>query len=162
MAYPFDGAVYDQIARQYDDLHFWTKRVRAESGPVLELGLGTGRLAIRLAREAVAYHGIEAELSMIAALRSNLLSATPTNRCGHLTIVETWRAMYGLLASPALSHTRSEVNSGFRLLKFCRMLFDDPVTQHVSHVQYLLMDSVVSRNVRLPIAFEPRNDFSGG
>ena len=52
MAYPFDGAIYDQIAWHYDDLHFWTERVRAASGPVLELGLGTGRLAIPLAREA--------------------------------------------------------------------------------------------------------------
>ena len=75
MAFPFDGAIYDQIARRDDDLHFWTERVRAASGPVLELGLGTGRLAIPLAREASAYHGIEAEPSMIAALRSNLLAA---------------------------------------------------------------------------------------
>lgn len=75
MAYPFDGPIYDQIARHHDDLHFWTERVRAANGLVLELGLGTGRLAIPLAREAVTYHGIEREPSMIAAFRSNLVAA---------------------------------------------------------------------------------------
>jgi SAM-dependent methyltransferase len=53
--------------------------VRAARGPVLELGLGTGRLAIPLAREAVAYHGIEAEPSMIAALRAKMLAAGVPN-----------------------------------------------------------------------------------
>ena len=77
-SYPFDGAVYDQIARHSDDLAFWTERVRNARGPVLELGLGTGRLAIPLAQEAVTYHGIECEPSMVAALRAKVLAAGMT------------------------------------------------------------------------------------
>ena len=36
------------------------------------------------------------------------------------------------------------------------MLFDNAVAQHVSHVQDLLMDSVVTCDVWLPIAYESR------
>src|SRR5256885_6973051 len=40
------------------------------------------------------------------------------------------------------------------------MLFDDAGTQHIGHLKDLLMLSVVSRDVCLPIAFNARNGFS--
>jgi SAM-dependent methyltransferase len=42
----------------------------AGSGPVLELGIGTGRIALPLAARGLAVHGIDASDAMIARLRS--------------------------------------------------------------------------------------------
>ena len=41
----------------------------AAGGPVLELGVGTGRLAIPLATRGLAVHGVDASPAMVAALR---------------------------------------------------------------------------------------------
>jgi SAM-dependent methyltransferase len=41
----------------------------AGTGPVLELGIGTGRLALPLSRRGVLVHGIELSPAMVAALR---------------------------------------------------------------------------------------------
>jgi predicted TPR repeat methyltransferase len=42
----------------------------AGPGPVLELGIGTGRLALPLSRRGVRVHGIELSAAMVAHLRS--------------------------------------------------------------------------------------------
>ncbi len=42
----------------------------AGSGPVLELGIGTGRIALPLAARGLAVHGIDASDAMVARLRS--------------------------------------------------------------------------------------------
>jgi SAM-dependent methyltransferase len=41
----------------------------AGSGPALELGIGTGRVALPLARRGVEVHGIDASEAMVAKLR---------------------------------------------------------------------------------------------
>ncbi|HWC10992.1 MAG TPA: class I SAM-dependent methyltransferase [Acidimicrobiales bacterium] len=42
----------------------------ADDGPVLELGIGTGRLALPLAARGLDVHGIDASTDMVATLRS--------------------------------------------------------------------------------------------
>ena len=42
----------------------------AGPGPVLELGIGTGRLALPLSRRGVRVHGIELSAAMVAQLQS--------------------------------------------------------------------------------------------
>src|SRR5438045_9284280 len=42
----------------------------AGSGPVLEFGIGTGRLAIPLARRGIRVHGIELSRPMVEVLRA--------------------------------------------------------------------------------------------
>ena len=42
----------------------------ARSGPVLELGIGTGRIALPLSRQGLAVHGIDLSPAMIAQLRA--------------------------------------------------------------------------------------------
>jgi SAM-dependent methyltransferase len=42
---------------------------RAEAGPVLELGIGTGRIALPLAQRGVDVHGIDLSEAMVAKLR---------------------------------------------------------------------------------------------
>lgn len=68
----------DAIADLYDELHGWhldtgaaieaLERLAGE-GPVLELGVGTGRVAAPLAERGVEVHGIDASEGMVAKLR---------------------------------------------------------------------------------------------
>lgn len=46
----FDGEHFDARAKR-EDLPFWISQARAYGDPVLELAVGTGRIAIPLARE---------------------------------------------------------------------------------------------------------------
>jgi SAM-dependent methyltransferase len=75
-----DPAAYgEQIADEYDArfpavrdddpaIDFLVEEARG--GPVLELGIGTGRLALPLARRGVVVHGIDATPSMVERLRA--------------------------------------------------------------------------------------------
>jgi len=75
-----DPAAYgDAIADVYDDLHGFMAGVDdivdllaelAGGGPALELGIGTGRLALPLAARGVKVHGIDASAKMLARLRA--------------------------------------------------------------------------------------------
>src|SRR5436190_5178658 len=53
-----------------DDPAVQTLRALAGDGPVLELGIGTGRLALPLSRQGVEVHGIDASQEMIGKLRA--------------------------------------------------------------------------------------------
>lgn len=68
----------DAIADVYDELHEWHLDTDAAvdalarlagDGPVLELGVGTGRIAAPLAERGVEIHGIDASEEMVAKLR---------------------------------------------------------------------------------------------
>ena len=58
----FDPAVVDPIVSFLADL--------AEGGSALELGIGTGRIALPLSRRGVRVHGIELSPAMVARLRA--------------------------------------------------------------------------------------------
>jgi len=76
----YDAATYgDRMADFYDELptHPADADVAArclanlaEGGPALELGIGTGRLALPLAGQGVAVSGIDASAAMVARLRA--------------------------------------------------------------------------------------------
>lgn len=74
----YDEATYgDSIAEIYDDWHASapaemvdTLAALAGSGPVLELGIGTGRVALPLAAKGLEIHGIDASEAMTARLRA--------------------------------------------------------------------------------------------
>lgn len=57
----FDAAVIDPVVNFLADL--------AGDGPALELGIGTGRVALPLSRRGVRVHGIELSPAMVAQLR---------------------------------------------------------------------------------------------
>lgn len=68
----------DRIADLYDDLHAWHLDTEAAvdwlaaaagEGPVLELGVGTGRIAIPLAERGLEVDGIDASDAMVARMR---------------------------------------------------------------------------------------------
>ena len=67
----------DRIAEVYDEWHTGSPaetvaalKDLAGAGPVLELGIGTGRIALPLAAQGLAIHGIDASEAMVAKLRS--------------------------------------------------------------------------------------------
>jgi SAM-dependent methyltransferase len=80
---PFDPAAFDAAAygrtaaRDYDELHAGldpsaaveTLTDLAASGPVVEFGIGTGRLALPLAERGLTVHGIEGSPEMAAVLQ---------------------------------------------------------------------------------------------
>ena len=67
----------DRISEIYDGWHprapaemIDTLREIAGGGPVLELGIGTGRVALPLAMQGVEVHGIDASEAMVAKMRA--------------------------------------------------------------------------------------------
>jgi SAM-dependent methyltransferase len=76
----YDASTYgDRYAEVYDD---WfggdgadvaaTLAELAGAGPALELGIGTGRIALPLAERGIEVHGIDASEAMVAKLREKL------------------------------------------------------------------------------------------
>jgi len=75
----FDPAEYGRhIASSYDDLYpdldtdaaVATLAALADGGAVLELGIGSGRIALALAARGLAVHGVEGSPEMLAQLRA--------------------------------------------------------------------------------------------
>ncbi len=77
-AEPFDPSAYgkaaagdyDALYRHHDPRPAVEALVQlADGGPVLEMGIGTGRLALPLRERGLAVHGIEGSAEMVAVLR---------------------------------------------------------------------------------------------
>ena len=73
---------YEASARFYDlfdtkgNVDFYVGFARDVAGPVLELGVGTGRVAIEFARLGIEVHGIDSSPSMLAEAERKLASET--------------------------------------------------------------------------------------
>src|SRR5207248_3687278 len=71
------GSAYDAIARLYDpwsrsvteDVPFYLEEARAAGGPVVELGVGTGRIAVPIAAEGIAVIGVDSSQAMLDVCR---------------------------------------------------------------------------------------------
>ncbi len=64
-----NASFYDQIYPNVEPGLLACLQTLADDGPVLELGTGTGRVAIPLAARGVSIHGIDASMSMIRSLQ---------------------------------------------------------------------------------------------
>jgi SAM-dependent methyltransferase len=62
--------IYDQLHTSYEEAAISTLTQLAGSGRVLELGIGTGRIALPLAKTGLPVHGIDASEAMISKLRA--------------------------------------------------------------------------------------------
>ena len=70
--------LYDRIAAIYDpwsrsvteDVAFYVDHALAAGGPVVELAVGTGRIAIQIARAGVTVIGVDSSPGMLAVARS--------------------------------------------------------------------------------------------
>lgn len=73
----YDGcaAFYDgdyEAAGYLDDVPFYIEVARRAGGPVLELGCGTGRVLLEIARAGIEIVGVDASAGMLARLRERL------------------------------------------------------------------------------------------
>lgn len=93
------------------DVRFWTDLARRADGTVLELGCGTGRLSVPVARVAPRFVGIDRSEPMLRRLRARIRRARLTDRTTivrgdirALPFLRGWRcglvmAPYGMLQS---------------------------------------------------------------
>jgi SAM-dependent methyltransferase len=80
--------LYDSIASIYDpwsrsvteDVDFYVERALASEGPVVELGVGTGRIAIPVARAGIEVIGVDSSPGMLAVARAAAEEAGVSHR----------------------------------------------------------------------------------
>src|SRR6266446_1576761 len=94
LASVFLESPYDQIARLYDpwsrsvteDVPFYLEEARRSGGPVVELGVGTGRIAVPIACDGVRVIGVVSSRAMleVCAERAALAGAVLDLRLGDL------------------------------------------------------------------------------
>jgi SAM-dependent methyltransferase len=66
-------AWYDRVfAADQTDVAFYTALAQASGGPVLEIGIGTGRVALPIARSGISVVGIDRSEEMLAALEAKI------------------------------------------------------------------------------------------
>ena len=85
---------YDPIARLYDpwsrsvteDVPFYLEEARRSGGPVVELGVGTGRIAVPIASDGIRVIGVDSSRAMldVCAERAALAGAAVDLRLGDL------------------------------------------------------------------------------
>ncbi len=79
-------SAYDRIARLYDpwsvsvveDVAFYLERARKWGGPVIELGVGTGRIAVPIAAEGIEVIGVDLSEGMLEVARERAALAGVT------------------------------------------------------------------------------------
>ena len=90
------------------DIAFYDRLAQAAGGPVLELGCGTGRIALALAQAGLSVTGVDVSAGMLAlARRKSERLAAAASRC--LTFVEADMArlnLGGVSAWPSLPSAR--------------------------------------------------------
>jgi SAM-dependent methyltransferase len=67
-------------SRHNEDLPFWLKLAARRNGPILELGCGSGRVLIALARAGYPAYGLDHDAGMLTLLQHQALS-DPAARC---------------------------------------------------------------------------------
>ncbi len=82
----YDDAVYYDYTyrRRRDDVEFYRRVARQHGGPVLELGVGTGRVALALALDGLEVVGLDASPAMLARCAERTRDLPP----GRLTLLE--------------------------------------------------------------------------
>jgi SAM-dependent methyltransferase len=76
-------SIYDSIAELYDpwsrsvveDVDFYVAEARKAGGPVVELGVGTGRIAVPTAQRGVRVIGVDSSAGMLAVCRRRAVEA---------------------------------------------------------------------------------------
>jgi SAM-dependent methyltransferase len=96
----------DHIAEFYDERHTRLRNTDAEvariagivgPGPVLELGIGTGRVAVPLVQRGIEVHGIDASEAMVAKLRARAGGESIPVTIGEMQAVAAPAERYSLI-----------------------------------------------------------------
>lgn len=92
-----DAVLYDlEYAGHEEDCRHYAALAKASGGPVLELGCGTGRLSVAMARTGVRVDGLDLSPSMLAGLDRRLTAASESVR----ERVRAWQADFRDVAHP--------------------------------------------------------------
>ena len=72
----FIAEFYDSVVpyRDRQDVNFFVEMARRSGGPVLELGCGTGRVLIPIAKSGIEIVGLDASPMMLSVCREKLLN----------------------------------------------------------------------------------------
>ncbi len=99
-------AVYAAIRDPSGDVGFYLDLARRTGGPVLELGCGTGRVLLPIAREGIACVGVDASPAMLAVLRGKKPPRNLNVVEARIEDLDLGRRRFRLITSPfrALSH----------------------------------------------------------
>ncbi|MFO0727402.1 MAG: class I SAM-dependent methyltransferase [Myxococcota bacterium] len=74
----YDPSIYDLFHDPGgEDARFYKEKAKESGGPILELGVGTGRVLLPIAREGIEIHGLELDPVMLDALREKLTKEPP-------------------------------------------------------------------------------------
>ena len=102
---------WDQYARFYDwenartmgrqDVRFWRDLARREGGPVLELGCGTGRITMPIARTGVRVVGVDRSAAMLEYAKHRAKRLAVANRPG-LVIADIRSLPFAARSFPAI------------------------------------------------------------
>jgi predicted RNA methylase len=89
MNWPYEPRLYDIVTPETfgGDVGWYVQKGQECGGPVLELGAGTGRIAIPLARSGAMVHALDADQDMLSALREKV-GAEPADVQARISIVE--------------------------------------------------------------------------
>jgi SAM-dependent methyltransferase len=87
-AMPGSASPYDAIARLYDpwsrsvteDVGFYVEEAVASGGPVVELGVGTGRIAVPVAEAGVSVIGVDSSAAMLEVCAERAAAAGVADR----------------------------------------------------------------------------------
>jgi len=87
------------------DVEWYTRKAQDSGGPVLELGAGTGRITLEIARAGVEVHALDADPAMLDRLRQKLAQEAPEIRSRVVTTVGDMRTFtlterFALIISP--------------------------------------------------------------
>jgi SAM-dependent methyltransferase len=114
---PYEPHLYDIVTPETfrDDVAWYRRKARECGGPVLELGAGTGRIALALASDGVSVHALDADPGMLAALRLKV-AAQPNEVQSRIVIVDAdmrsfqLRERFALIIAPfrVLLHNLTE------------------------------------------------------
>jgi SAM-dependent methyltransferase len=81
LAHYADPAYYEVTYRaRREDVEYYAWLAKQSGGPVLEYGIGNGRIAIPIARAGIAVHGVDLSKPMLASLRQRLRSESASTR----------------------------------------------------------------------------------
>jgi SAM-dependent methyltransferase len=143
---------YSTSAKYYDDayavksdlvdLSFYMDLAKKAGGPVLEIGCGTGRVLLPIARQGIEIHGIDNSLPMLSVLKNRLKKEAPEIR-------QNVRIHRGDMRHFRLNRKYSLVIMPFRPLQhMCTM--DDQAHALTSAAFHLKKDGIFAFDVFFP------------
>jgi len=110
----YDPEIYDllQPASLGGDLEWYRRLAERTGGPILELGAGTGRIVLPLARAGLEIHALDRDPKMLATLRRKL-DGEPDEVRQRVTVIE------GDMQSFTLPHRYRLIQIPFRAFLYC-------------------------------------------